>query len=419
MVGTILLPPIYGAGGGLMSETLNEGRKNNNPDALREALSRENGINESLAKGKWAPWMKGLSGRTAGMTARLLEHQALMMNMLDETTRVQQIGNFDKFAFPLIRAIYPNLIANEIVSVQPMSGPTSLVFYFDILFGTNKGRIQRGQTAFDAISGPQDSRFFSSDDVVEEVGALAPGGSANFQFSLSRLPVRPGTVEIRAGLVQVFDDGQGVLVGAGAAGTVDYASGLVNVTYTVAPAAATEILATYRQDMEANDDVPQLDLLLTSSPINARERKLRARWSLEAAQNLNALHGLDAEAELVAAVAEQIKFEIDRSIINDLFNLALAGNVAWPTTTPFGISFTEHKLSFIDAMIEASNLIFAATRRGQPNFMVVSIDMANIIETQPTFVPESGALSTQSTTGVVKLGTLNGRWTIFKDPFFG
>lgn len=295
-----------------------------------------------------------------------------------------------------------------------MSGPVSLIFYLDFLFGTNKGRIKAGQTAFDAISGPQDSRFYGSDDVADELSATGNGGQVNFQFNLAHLPVRAGTVQITADAVTAFDDGNGLLTGAGiaAGSTIDYVSGLVNLTFTVAPAADVEILSTYRYDLEANDDVPQMDLLLTHSNVTAREKKLRARWSLEAAQNLNALHGLDAEAELVGVLAEQIKFEIDREVINDLFNLALSGNVAWPSAVPFGISFTEHKLSFIDASIEASNLIFQSTRRGQPNFMVVSVDMANIIETQPTFIPESGALETQSQTGVVKIGVLNNRYRL-------
>jgi hypothetical protein len=177
------------------------------------------------------------------------------------------------------------------------------------------------------------------------------------------------------------------------------------------------ITVTYEYDTEANADIPQIDLQLTSAPVVALVRKLRSRWSLESAQNLNALHGIDAEAELVGVMAEVVKLEIDREVINDVFNYAQAGNVQWDKAVPAGISYTEHKLSYVDALIQNSNQVFAATSRGQTNWMVCGIGVCNVIESLPTFSPDAGALSTQSNTGVVKIGTLNNRWTVYKDPF--
>lgn len=83
------------------------------------ALEMQESMNTILAESKkWGPWVKDLKGPLKGFTARILEHQDAFLQSLDETTKVIQIGNFDKFAFPLIRAIFPNLIANEIVSVD-------------------------------------------------------------------------------------------------------------------------------------------------------------------------------------------------------------------------------------------------------------------------------------------------------------
>jgi len=359
--------------------------------------------------------------------AIMLERTAQWLNLkkMDETTRVLQVGNFDKFAFPLVRAIYPNLIANEIVSVQPMAGPTSIIFYLDFVFGTSKGRTQAGSSIFDSVAGPANTKSYSSDDVPQEAVGAGTGVQTAFIFSLSFVPVRPGTVSISTVVggvvVTAVDNGSGTLVGTGiaAGSTVNYGNGSVVLNFTTAPDSGAAIAATYRYDTEANENIAQIDLQLTSSPVNARSRKLRARWSLESAQNLNSLHGLDAEAELVGVLAEAIKFEIDREVIEDLYNIALAGSVNWPKTVPAGISYTEHKLSFIDALIEGSNLIYRATRRGQANFLVVSTGVSNVVESQPTFVPVPGALQTPGTTGIIKIGTLNNRWTVYKDPFLG
>ena len=373
-----------------------------------------------LADKKWVRYCEGLEGVDRAFTAVLLENTEKFIGRMDETTRILNIGNFDKFAFPLVRAIYPNLITNEIVSVQPMAGPVSLIFYLDFVFGNDKGNIAAGTSAFDSIAGPTDTRFYSSDDVNKEQVAVASSSAGPFASTLAFLPVRRGTVTVTGpdGTSIGNDNGIGVISGTGiASGTVDYDNGSFVVTFTGAQTGPVEV--SYRYDTEANEAIPQLDLQLTSSPVTARSRKLRARWSLEAAQNLNALHGLDAEAELVGVMAEQVKFEIDREVINDLFNIAVAGSVSFSKTVPAGISFTEHKLSFIDTLIEGSNLIFSATKRGQANFLISSVGASNLIETQPTFVPVPGALQTPGTTGIIKIGTLNNRWTVYKDPFLG
>lgn len=135
------------------------------------------------------------------------------------------------------------------------------------------------------------------------------------------------------------------------------------------------------------------------------------------AQNLNALHGMDAEAELVGIMAEVLKQELDREIINDLYNFAGAGTVTWDKTIPSGISYTEHKLSFIDACITLDHKVYSKTKRARTNWIVASISVCDVIESLPGFVPIPGALGTQQNSGVLKIGTLNNRWTVYMDPF--
>lgn len=385
-------------------------------------------IGEALASSpRWAPYCEGLEGWEKAQTAILLENQLnFMENELNEVTKILQIGNFDKFAFPIIRAVYPNLIANEIVSVQPMAGPVSLIFYLDYLYGTAKGGISSGAAAFDARTGGTGNETFSGDAVNQEnlFGQVSSGDLSAGTTAFG--PIRPGTVTIQYttssnGAATVTDDGNGGLVGlhSGDTGSITYsnANGLGAVTIDSSGNNITAITITYRYDSEAVDNVPQIDLQLTSAPVMALVRKLRARWSLEAAQNLNALHGLDAEAELVGIMAEVIKQELDREIINDLNSFAAAGTVTWDKTVPMGISYTEHKLSIVDSFVSLNNKVYQATKRAQTNWLVAGIAVCDVVETLPTFVAAPGALGTQSNSGVLKIGTLNNRWTVYKDPF--
>jgi len=372
---------------------------------------------EVLSEGKWKDYVEDLSGVDRAFTAQVLENCAAWLATMNEVTRAVNVGNFDKFAFPLIRAVFPNLIAQEIVSVQPMNNPVGLIFYFDFIYGTTKGKIKAGTPVFSSLTGHPGDSAYSGDEVKEESAGTGDGAAKNFVPTLDFSPVIPGSFEITDGTQIITDDGNGALIGdidVAGTNTIDYISGAVDVDFATAPASAIAITADYRFDNEGNDNIPQIDLQLTSAPVTARINKLRTRYSLESAQNLKSLHGLDAETELVAALAEDIKFEIDRTIIIDLVNFAQATAVSWPLTPPSGISFTEHKLSFVDVLIQGSNNIFAATRRGQPNFVVVGLEVSNVIESLPGFKPAAG-LSSQN--GIIYIGDLNGRWKIYKDPY--
>ena len=368
-----------------------------------------------LAESKWGAECQGLQGFDAACCAILLENMEKYFHSLTETTKAISIGDFEKFAFPIVRAVFPNLIANEIVSVQPMSGPISLVFYLDFTYGNSKGSINKGDLAFSSLTGPASNASYTSETIDVEAVATTDGVNTHFETNLAWLPIRAGTVVMTDGTLTLTDNGAGVLVSspAGASGTVDYNSGRVTIDYVALPAAGLPITVTYEFDMEANQNLPQIDLRLTSTPVTARPRKLRARWSLEASQNLQALHGLDAEAELVAVIAEEIKREIDRTILNDLFNGAIGGSGAFDRKVPDGISFTEHKLSFIDTIVEMSNEIFRVTQRAHANWLVTGMQGASIIETLPTFKAEPVPAGV---TGPVRIGVLNGRWAVYKDP---
>ena len=390
-----------------------------NPLSLMESRMAER---EQLAEGKWAGLVSEGDQEIANPviranTARVLENAAQWMSGIEETVRALNVGNFDRFAFPLIRAVFPNLIAQEIVSVQPMDGPVGLIFFFDLIYGTNKGSIQAGQPVFSSLTGHPGNDSYASPEVREEALGVGNGVAAQFPGTLDFTPILRGSLSVTDGSQVAQDDGNGALIGdvdPAGVNTIDYITGAIDVTLAAAPATGDQITMNYEFDNEANSQVPEIDFQLTSAPVTAKVWKLRTRYSLEAAQNLRSLHGLSAETELVVGLAQDLRFEIDRTIIREVNSFAQADAVSWPLTPPAGVSFTEHKLSFIDVLIRGSNNIFQLVRRGNPNWCVCGLRVSDVIESLPGFKPSA---QMAAPVGVVYAGDLNGRWRIFKDPY--
>lgn len=387
---------------------------NGNTQLLLESRSREH---QKLAEAKWARYCRKLNPMMAASTARVLENTQRWLRSVQETSRAVNVGNFDRFAFPLVRATYPSLIAHEIVSVQPMDGPVGLIFYFNILYGSNKGRIQAGQPMFSAQTGHPGDDTYSSDVVESESVGTGDGVTTAFTKTLDYIPVLPNSIEITDGTQTVTGNQDGTLSGhINPAGTnsINYATGVLTVTFATAPTTGAPVTITYRFDNEANRAVPEVDFQMVHAPVQAFPNRLKTAYSLEAAQNLRSLHGLSAETEMVVALSQALRFEIDRQIIKDLFSFAEATSVTWPLAPSTGVTYTEHKLSFVDRLITASNNIFERCKRGLANFLVVGLRPSDVIESLPGFVASS-ELATQN--GVVFAGTLNGRWKVYKDPY--
>jgi hypothetical protein len=327
---------------------------------------------------------------------------------INETTRLMNVGDFEKYAFQMVRAVFPNLIAHQIVSVQPMMGPTSLIFYMQYLYSQSKGSAVAGT---DMLENPNPA--YSSEHIdTETVGASA---STLYTGTLSYQPIRPGTVVITDGTLVITDNGSGSLIGDTGVGTntINYATGAYNVTFSASTVAT--VTAGYDYNMEANENIPEIDLNLVSSPVLARPRKLRTKWSLESVHDLKSLHGLEAEVELVGATANELKFEIDREIINDLISIASATSqpIQWSSAAISSISYTEQKLSFIDTLTWASNAIYKKTQRAVGTWIVGGIGIMNLIETLPGFKGD-GVITGR---GVYRVGTLNNKWVVYKDSY--
>jgi len=352
--------------------------------------------------------------------SQLYENTFNWLNRLNESTRTLQVGSFEKFVFPILRALMANLIASELVTVSPLDAPTGLVFYFDVVYGSSKGSIVRGTKMYDVRTGPSRNVHYTDEVIQQEQLGAGDGATAQFgggAAAFAYTPIRPGTVIITDGTQRVSDDGNGNLVGDIGEGvnTIAYNTGVYDVTFAVVIVNGNAVTATYEYNSEANEGTPEIDLQLTSAPVVARTQKLRARWSLEAQQDFQAYHGINAEVELVAYMANEIAKELNYKIIRHLAQVASSAAITWDRTPPLNVPWIWHKESLYDALIQQSNAIFSGTQRAQGNWIVASVEVCNVIETLSKF--QSIGVGSSGLAGVKKIGTL-GEFTIFKDPTF-
>ena len=194
---------------------------------------------------------------------------------------------------------------------------------------------------------------------------------------------------------------------------------------------------TGRASSASKDVIPEIDIKVDSIAVTAQTRKLKAKWSPELGQDLNAYHNLDAEVELTSILSEQIALEIDREILQDLVAGGTAGKYYWSrspglfvnrtTGVEIGASsaapdFTGTVSEWYETLIETINDVSAQihrkTLRGGANFVVTSPEVANILEFTAGFRASVTADSDRGTVGAVKVGALSKKWDVFVDPYF-
>lgn len=360
-------------------------------------------------------------------TATLLENTYQYAARMDETTRAVNLGTFIDYGFDVISATVPNLIAHDIVSVQPMNAKHGAIFYLRYLYGNNKGTIQQGtdmNSPFTGING--DSFNFSNDVIDGETVGTGNGSTTTFSTTLGYTPIRTGTAVIYidgTAVAKVASTAAGVdtleaIGSSGVSGTVDLNTGAVSLTATTAPALDKSITIQYRYDMDQTTvGFSQVDLDLASISLEAFPRKLRARWLLDAGFELQKMKGIDAESELVTAMSNEIKFEIDGELLKELYAKAAWTGFEWDAQMPGNqLSYMEYKRTFLDTLTEMSNAIFMGTKRVGANFIVAGVNVCNIIETLPEFSADN--LGTKQINGPHKVGRLSNKWDVYKNPFY-
>ena len=362
----------------------------------------------------WKEVVKDIKGDERKMfCASMLENaRVFATDNLSEDSQTINVGAWEKFGFPVISMVAENLITPELVTVQPLEGPSGNVFFLDYVAGSTKGAITKGDKLWDSRGGHGNNRDFASEQINGEI--LASVGTGSFAVSAAYTPIRPASVVILNGAEIYTDDGNGNLPSAGGmtAGTINYTTGAIAMTLA-GGSQANPITISYSWNSEGSTNLPQVNFTLSSSVITAQRFALRARWSQEAEQVLKALHGLKVEAQMSAAVASEIQFEIDRHILTQLHNMAGAGVNSWDSTMPSGVSWTEHKLSFVDAITELDAFIFRATDRVMANWLVVGVQGMALLKGNPQFDP---APHKNEVDGITFIGTLMGQYKVYADP---
>jgi len=480
-----------------------------------------------LTKWEKTGLLEGLDNdhKRAGM-ARLLENQA--KQLLKETSVMAaaaggDVQGFSAVAFPLVRRVFAGLFANDIVSVQPMSLPSGLIFFLDFTTSTDGPGLPR----LGYPSAAADTSLFGGGRVGAQItggldltgaraergpyalnnGYASPTGSAT---SISFTTLDSGTVGAggRAGTMA-----KGNLTEAQASTYLRYDPDLVSGSFfviatldapadldrdnlvgiTVSPAASASIQVrrltafsgssqtklqfvfnggtsaanlevqvdaigtvsypqkdTFANDasvvgavdataftLENNANIPEIDIKVDSVAVTAQTKKLKAKWTPELGQDLNAYHNLDAEVELTSILSEQIALEIDHEILQDLINGATAGTFYWSrspglfvdrvtgaevgagTSAPdFTGTVSEWYETLIETINDVSAQIHRKTLRGGANFIVTSPEVANILEFTAGFRASVTADDQRGDIGAVRVGALSKKFDVFVDPYF-
>jgi len=271
---------------------------------------------------RWDPLLEGISDEhIAYQTARLFENQAkefTKSNLNEEAlspgaTTTGKIGTFQKFAFPLIRRTYPELVFNKIGATQTMDGPVSQIFYMG-----NSRRVDAGNG-----SAPVEQTMYSKFNITPR--------------NLTATPIKSlsGTdLTTPVGMQRAFGGNDNVsALNAGNMPNFDLSNVLNNVngspSTTMGGKLASFPLSTTILGYSVSSgerlrgqEIPEVNLHIQKQTVQARERKMRALWTLEAAQDLKAYHNLDMEAELTDLLSKEMNLEIDRELIEDIRMIA-------------------------------------------------------------------------------------------------
>ena len=406
-------------------------------------------------------------------------------------------NNWAGIALPLVRKVFGQIAAKEFVSIQPMNLPSGLVFYLDFQYGSTKDSASETApnkyTAGQSVYGNQASSAypFSTTDPVEggglygagrfgyslptqsapdtsivftaasaswkDVGfdsalsaSVAAGEVVKITIATIQAQVTPdyGVVDTQAvrgfsfisasavlGQIPAYNyytgtsatDGTVTLFVSGAEGTI--ANGSTGTLYYFIQPTQNNA-----GDFENTAAIPEINIQMRSEAIVAKTRKLKAVWTPEFAQDLNAYQALDAEAEVTNIMSEHIALEIDSEILGMLIQDAAAGTEYWSVQNNrfyvSGDDFTNDTNGYFNTqgqwfqtlgtkMQKLSNNIHQLTLRGGANFMVLSPTVATVIESIPGFASNSDgdASKMEYAFGIQKMGNINNRYTVYKNPY--
>jgi len=404
---------------GLLAENLGESTAIADEPAVSRYVRKWHkmlrGLNEEMGPG-YAP---AHVNYVRGLTALMIEQEVRHLKRLNEETRALSVGPFMKYVLPVIRRTAIRLVATQIASVQPMTGPIGGIAFYRPRYASDKGSVA-AMTEMNKVL----NKWYSSNFVDGEPFGTGDGGTVVFSRNLAWPRPRQATVVVKVnGTVNATDNGAGaftVVAGtlmAGGAGTVNYASGQMSLTFGTAPASGDVITVEYRYDNELNARIPEVQLDIQIKSIEAESRKLKSLASVEAADDLRALWGRDIDADLVAQMSDEMVAEIDREIAGTALNaVEPIAVVKWDRATPSGVSDPEHLKSLVIRMSRASHIVHRRTQRAPCNWAITSSEVASLLDNIDGFSAVEEGHVYQG--GILKQGVLKRKWLIFVDPLF-
>ena len=330
-------------------------------------------------------------------------------------------AGFDPVLISLIRRAMPNLMAYDICGVQPMSGPTGLIFAM--------------RAMYDGPAGPNEALFDEADvQFSNKAGGLTAGGTdytypAGFGGSTAQSQV---TVDVPypyvPGQTPVSDNPADLLTDSSTPGrTPDNQNPGGNGYDPNLQQMAGMNVGTMQQLGEAGSEFRQMGFSIEKAIVEAKGRALKAQYSIELAQDLRAIHGLDAEAELANILSSEILAEINREVVRTVYRTAVPGaqnNVTTPGTfnldTDSNGRWSVEKFKGLLFQIERDcNAIAEQTRRGKGNLIICSADVASALTMAGVldYTPALNANLNVDDTGNLFAGTINGKLKVFIDPY--
>ncbi len=296
------------------------------------------------------------------------------------------VAGFDPVLISLIRRSMPNLVAYDLAGVQPMNGPTGLIFAMRSKYATQNGT--------EALFNEADSAYSGQDTGFNNTGGWTDG-----------------TV------------GLGTTAQQGTNPSILNNSSVAATDYNVGQAMRTD----YAEDLGGTDQFNQMAFSIEKVTVTAKSRALKAEYSLELAQDLKAIHGLNAEAELANILSTEILAEINREVIRTIYNVAEAGaqaNVATAGTFDLDVDsngrWSVEKFKGLIFQIERdANAIAQRTRRGKGNMILCSADVASALTMAGVldYTPALNANLNVDDTGNTFAGVLQGKYRVYIDPY--
>ena len=406
--------------------------------------------------------------------------------------------NWAGIALPLVRRVFAEIVAKEFVSVQPMAMPSGLVFYLDFQYGNNKTPFQQNKSLYGSLADVQatnadisnvnptgglygqgrygysmnqfsqsiaysaslvnslsqvnwDSRYESSTGSLYVINFSAASASllTNADFLAAAAFIPSSSLINGLNVLQQFTN----YVSSSSTAQLTFVT-----TAALTGAASSGSCTVYfekqttpalRGDFEADNTgiaipnslsenqivIPTVNIQMKSDAIVAKTRKLKAQWTPELAQDLNAYQNIDAEAELTGLLSQYIAMEIDLEILGMLTEEAATtgywsaeNNKVWngstfvqTSTTTGGFYNTQGGwFATLGTVLQSvSNKILQKTLRGQANFLVISPAVATIMQSIPGYASDAGAeLDKVFNFGSQKIGSLNSRYKVYVNPYF-